>query len=66
MDNKLLEILCCPVSKRPVGVLDTKRLDALNAAIEQGKVEYVDGEQVDEQLDEGLLTDDGKVIYAVR
>ena len=38
----------------------------LNKAIESGEIAYVDGEPVASTLDEALLTDDGKVIYAVQ
>lgn len=66
VDGKLLEILCCPVSKTPLGVLKTGKLDKLNAAIESGDALYVDGEKVKEPLQEGLITEDGKVIYPVQ
>ena len=65
MDGKLLEILCCPVSRRPVSVLDIKRRDALRAAIGKGEVLYVDDETVAEAFDDVLVTDDEKVLYLV-
>ena len=33
MDRKLLDILCCPVTKQPLALLDAGELEALNAAI---------------------------------
>lgn len=66
VDRKLLEILCCPVSKTPLGVLETEKLDKLNAAIDDGEALYVDGEKVIEPLQEGLISEDGKVIYPVQ
>ena len=66
VDGKLLEILCCPVSKIPLGVLGQKKLDTLNQAIANGQALYVDGEKITSPLPEGLITDDGKVIYAVQ
>jgi len=65
VDGKLLEILCCPVSKTPLTVFSKNKLDQLNTAIVSGNVLYVDGEQVNEPLSEALVTRDGKVIYAV-
>ena len=65
VDSKLLEILCCPVSKTPLTVLGQKKLDKLNKAIESGDALYVDNSKVSEKLQEGLITEDGKVIYAV-
>lgn len=65
VDGKLLEILCCPVSKTPLRHLESKRLDKLNRAIEAGEVQYVHGETVDAPLSEALITEDAKVIYPV-
>ena len=65
IDGKLLEILCCPVSKTPLVRLPSDRLRKLNAAIEAGEVQYVHGETVSETLSEGLITSDGRVIYPV-
>ena len=65
VDGKLLEILCCPVSKVPLGRLEKPRLEKLNRAIGDGAVDYVSGEPVREPLADALITGDGKVIYAV-
>lgn len=66
VDGKLLEILCCPVSKTPLTVLGRQKLDNLNEAIKSGEALYVGGEKVTETLQEGLITEDGKVIYPVQ
>lgn len=66
VDGKLLDILCCPVSKTPLTILGQGKLDKLNSAIANGEALYVDGEQVTEALQEGLITEDGKVIYPVQ
>ncbi len=65
MDRKLIDILCCPVSKVPVRPLDDGRLAKLNQAIESGGVEYVNHDPVSDPLDEALITEDDKVIYRV-
>ncbi|MFC1695541.1 Trm112 family protein [Pseudomonadota bacterium] len=65
IDGKMLEILCCPVSKTPLTRLSAGRLKALNEAISAGQVQYVRGEQVDQPLREALITEDSKVIYPV-
>jgi len=65
VDGKLLEILCCPVSKSPLNRLQSSRLEKLNRAIEAGDVQYVHGETVAAPLQEALITEDGKVIYPV-
>ncbi len=65
MDGKLLEILCCPVSKTPLKFLSEKKLETLNKAIAEGEALYVGGETVAKPVSEALITTDGKVIYAV-
>jgi len=65
VDGKLLEILCCPVSKVALNRLQPTRLQKLNQAIEAGQVQYVHGEAVTAPLQEALITEDGKVIYPV-
>jgi uncharacterized protein YbaR (Trm112 family) len=66
VDGKLLEILCCPVSKTPLVVLGHEQLDKLNKAVGSGDTLYIDGAKVTDPLQEGLITEDGKVIYAVQ
>jgi uncharacterized protein YbaR (Trm112 family) len=65
VDGKLLEILCCPVSKTPLTRLSANRLKVLNKAIADGEVHTVRGETVDQPLREALITEDSKVIYPV-
>ena len=65
VDGKLLEILCCPVSKTPLIRLPASRLKKLNEAISAGEVQYVKGDAVDQPLREALITEDSRVIYPV-
>lgn len=65
VDGKLLEILCCPVSKVPLNRLQHSRLEKLNQAIAAGAVQTVRGQSVTAPLKEALITEDGKVIYPV-
>lgn len=65
MDKRLLDILCCPVSKVPVKPLSKNQLDALNAAIARGDIQTTAGEPVTDALKSGLITTDAKVIYRV-
>jgi len=65
MDKRLLDILCCPVSKTPVRLLGRAELDALNSAIVAGSVVTTAGSPVRERVDEGLITIDRKLIYRV-
>ena len=65
IDPRLLEILCCPVSKVPVLKLGRNQLTVLNQAIAKGGVRTVSGVEVKDKLDEGLITQDGKVVYRI-
>ena len=65
MDKRLLDILCCPVSKTPVRLLGRAEMDALNGAIASGSVVTTAGSPVRERIDEGLITTDRKLIYRV-
>ncbi len=65
VDKKLLEILCCPVTKIAVKSLPKTKLQALNAAIGEGNIRYADGSPVDQPLDEGLITENETTIYRV-
>jgi uncharacterized protein YbaR (Trm112 family) len=65
MDKRLLDILCCPVSKTPLRPLGKSALDALNKAIAEAKVDTVAGVTVRDRIEEALITTDGKVIYRV-
>ena len=65
IEQKLLDILCCPVTKRPVTPLSSQQLARINAAISSGKVMTFDGTVVADLLREGLITDNSSRIYKV-
>ncbi len=65
MDKRLLDILCCPVTKTPVRLLTRTELDALNGAVAAGDVTTTAGSPVRERLEEGLITVDRKLVYRV-
>jgi uncharacterized protein YbaR (Trm112 family) len=65
VDAKLLAILRCPMSRKSLEVLSRPRLDRLNEQIRAGRVRYQDGSTVDAPLEEGLITEDGSVVYRV-
>jgi len=65
LDRRLLDILCCPVTKTPVRPLSTGELDALNRAIETGAVRSDAGTQVKTPAAAGLITRDGRTIYRI-
>ena len=65
IDSKLLEILCCPVTKSPVKRLTAVQLKALNNEINRGEVHNVAGETLTDEIQEGLITQSGKTIYLI-
>ena len=66
MDKRLLDIICCPMTKLPLELLDGERLQALNTAIGKGEVKNQGSEQVTGALSEALVTRDGRLVYPVR
>ncbi|HEY3520688.1 MAG TPA: hypothetical protein VGK80_06570 [Rhodanobacteraceae bacterium] len=65
MDKRLLDILCDPVSKTPLRMLNANELAALNRAVEAGSLDTVAGEKIKTPLQAGLITTDGKVVYRI-
>jgi len=65
LDKHLLEILVCPATKTPVKLLAKDKLAILNREVDKGTVAYLDGSSVEEQLDEALITEDGRTLYRV-
>jgi uncharacterized protein YbaR (Trm112 family) len=61
----LLEILVCPETKRPVAPASAEVIARLNEAIRAGKVRNRGGEPVTSEISEGLVRDDGRVLYPV-
>ncbi len=65
MDKRLLDILCCPVTKTPVKLLSRTQLDALKREIAGHAVKTTAGAEVQTALQAGLITTDGKLIYRI-
>lgn len=63
MDKRLLDILCCPVTKSPLRPLVEAELDALNRAILADGVLTRNGTRVAAAIPSGLITRDGLSIY---
>jgi uncharacterized protein YbaR (Trm112 family) len=66
VDPALLEILVCPETRQPVRPADEGLLERLNKAIGAGDVANRGGDAVEDPVDEGLVREDGKVLYPVR
>ena len=65
LDKRLLEILCCPVSKQPVGPASAAQLEALNRAVQAGELRNAEGEPVQERFQAALVTRDGRTVYRI-
>ena len=66
MDKRLLDIVCCPVTKVPLQLLDSERLTTLNAAIRAGQLQNRAAQSLSEPLSEALVTRNGRSVYPVR
>ena len=65
MDPRLLDILCCPVTKSPLRLLNADELAALNAAIASEPVHDNAGTRLTTTLAAALITRDGRTLYRV-
>jgi uncharacterized protein YbaR (Trm112 family) len=66
MDSRLLEILCCPITRRPLSRLSADVLARVNTAIADSKVRNHGGVELAEPLTEALVTTEGDLVYPVR
>ena len=65
VDPELLEILVCPETKQPVAPASAELLERLNEGIRSGRVRNRGGELVGSELSEGLVREDGRILYPV-
>lgn len=65
IDRNIIDILACPSSHRALRPLPATRLDRLNEKIRSERCNYVDGTPVQTPLSEGLITDNGTLIYRI-
>ena len=61
----LLEILVCPETKQPVKLAPDELLARLNERIRAGQLRNRGGDPVSKPLEEGLVREDGQVLYPV-
>jgi len=66
LSGRLLEILCCPITRRSLQPLDAATLGAVNRAIAAGKVRNHGGDALTEPMDAALVTGEGDLLYPVR
>ncbi len=64
LDRRLLDILCCPVSRQPLALAGRELLDRLREASAAGLLRDVEGATAAAPV-EALVTADGRVAYPV-
>ena len=65
IDNELLEILVCPESQQTVKIASAQILQQLNSEIDAARLRNRSGDIVEKHIEEGLLREDGKVLYII-
>jgi uncharacterized protein YbaR (Trm112 family) len=65
VSQELLDILVCPESRQPVAPAPDDLIERLNGEIEAGSLRNRGGEKVEDTIAEGLLREDGKILYLV-
>ena len=66
MNESLLEILCCPETHQPLRPAQRAVVDRVNAQISGGTLKNRGGKPVTEPIEEALVREDGKYLYAIR
>jgi len=66
VDPELLDILVCPETKEPLRLAEAEFLESVNEAIRSGTLTNRGGDTVEDVVDEGLVREDGRVMYPVR
>jgi uncharacterized protein YbaR (Trm112 family) len=62
---ELLEILVCPETKQPISVASEDVLAVVNEQIAAGTLRNRGGDPVSKAVSEGLVREDGKILYVV-
>jgi uncharacterized protein YbaR (Trm112 family) len=65
VSEELLEILVCPESRQPLRPATPEQLRSVNEKIAGGELRNRGGEKVSKPLEEGLVREDGRVLYPV-
>jgi uncharacterized protein YbaR (Trm112 family) len=65
VSEELLEILVCPETRQPVAAASEDLVAELNLQIKAGSLRNRGGQAVEKAIEEGLLREDGKVLYVV-
>lgn len=66
VDPQLLKLLCCPETHQGLRLADAELLQQLNQRIAAGTLKTRADRPVTEKFLEGLIREDGKVLYPIR
>jgi len=61
----LLDILRCPIDGQSLRLADPSLIDEINKAIQNDQLTNRSGQQIEVLLDQGLVREDGKLLYPV-
>jgi uncharacterized protein YbaR (Trm112 family) len=65
VSRELLEILVCPETRQPVAPAGAEVLARVNEKVRAGTLRNRGGDKVEQEVAEGLLREDGRVLYPV-
>ena len=65
IDENLVKILVCPEDRTALSPADEGLLSKLNQAIAAGKVRNRLGRTIETPIEEGLIREDGKLLYPI-
>lgn len=65
-DDRLLDIICCPVTHAPLERISADELERLNTLIASAKLSNRGEELITDALEDALVTRDGKLAYPIR
>ena len=65
IDEKLLDIICCPETRQDLKMADDSLIEKLNNLIENKKLLNRIKQPVKDKLDGGLVREDGKYLYPI-
>ena len=65
VSQELLEILVCPETKQPVSLAGESVIAGVNEKVRSGELRNRGGEKVEKALTEGLVREDGRVLYPI-
>ena len=66
INDKLLQMLRCPIDGSPLAIADESTVASMNAAIAAGELRDRLDQKVEEPIDGALLTPDSKRAYLIR